>query len=48
MTTVHAYAATTANGPLEPFEYELGPIGHEVSGRVSAVGEMVTHVLDRH
>jgi uncharacterized zinc-type alcohol dehydrogenase-like protein len=79
MTTVHAYAATAPNGPLEPFDYELGPIGpedvdiaidscgichsdlsmlenawgmsaypfvpgHEVSGRVSAVGEMVTHV----
>lgn len=79
MTTVHAYAATEANGPLEPFEYELGPIGpddvditvdscgichsdlsmlenawgiaqypfvpgHEVSGRVAAVGEQVTHV----
>lgn len=27
MTTVHAYAATEANGPLEAFEYELGEIG---------------------
>jgi uncharacterized zinc-type alcohol dehydrogenase-like protein len=79
MTTVHAYAATKAGGPLEPFEYELGPIGpfdvdinvescgichsdlsmldnewkistyplvpgHEVSGRVAAVGEHVTHL----
>ena len=26
-TTVHAYAATTASGPLEPFEYELDGIG---------------------
>ena len=79
MTTVHAYAASTENGPLEPFEYELGPIGldevdievdacgichsdlsmlenawgmsqypfvpgHEVSGRVAAVGEHVSHI----
>lgn len=79
MTTVHAYAATRANGPLEPFDYELGPLGpddvdiavdacgichsdlsmlenawgiaqypfvpgHEVSGRVAAAGEHVTHV----
>lgn len=29
MTTVHAYAATQANGVLEPFEYELGLIGPE-------------------
>jgi len=29
MNTVHAYAATEANGSLEPFEYELGPIGPE-------------------
>lgn len=27
MSTVHAYAATESNGLLEPFEYELGPIG---------------------
>jgi uncharacterized zinc-type alcohol dehydrogenase-like protein len=27
MAIVHAYAATEANGKLEPFEYELGPIG---------------------
>jgi uncharacterized zinc-type alcohol dehydrogenase-like protein len=79
MTTVHAFAATEANGPLEPFEYELGPLGpdevgievdscgichsdlsmlenawgiaqypfvpgHEVSGRVTAAGEHVSHV----
>jgi uncharacterized zinc-type alcohol dehydrogenase-like protein len=79
MSTVHAYAATEANGPLEPFEFELGPMGpdhvdiavdscgichsdlsmlenawgisqypfvpgHEVSGRVAAVGEQVSHV----
>lgn len=79
MTTVHAYAATKAGGPLEPFEYELGPIGpfevdiavescgichsdlsmldnewqiaaypfvpgHEVSGRVAAAGEHVSHL----
>lgn len=79
MTTVHAYAATAANGQLEPFEYELGPLGpddvditvdacgichsdlsmlenawgisaypfvpgHEVSGRVAAAGERVSHV----
>ena len=29
MNTVHAYAATEANGSLEPFEYELGSIGPE-------------------
>lgn len=27
MTTVHAFAATRTDGPLEPFEYELGPLG---------------------
>ncbi len=27
MTTVHAFAATVPDGPLQPFEYELGPIG---------------------
>lgn len=27
MTTVKAYAATAAGGPLEPFEYELGTLG---------------------
>lgn len=27
MTTVHAYAATQASGTLEPFDYELGPLG---------------------
>jgi uncharacterized zinc-type alcohol dehydrogenase-like protein len=79
MTTVHAYAATKAGGPLEPFEYQLGPIGpfdvdiavescgichsdlsmmdnewritaypfvpgHEVSGRIAAAGEHVSHL----
>lgn len=79
MTTVHAYAVKDAKSPLEPFEYELGPIGpndvdiavescgichsdlsmlenewgmtkypfvpgHEVSGRVSAVGAQVRHL----
>ncbi len=79
MTTVHAYAAMETNGLLEPFEYELGPIGpydvdidvencgichsdlsmlenawamtqypfvpgHEVSGKVSDVGEHVKHL----
>ncbi|MFP4389574.1 MAG: NAD(P)-dependent alcohol dehydrogenase [Desulfococcaceae bacterium] len=79
MTTVHAYAAAKAGGPLEPFEYELGPVGpfdvdinvescgichsdlsmmdnewqmtsypfvpgHEVSGRIAAVGEHVAHL----
>jgi uncharacterized zinc-type alcohol dehydrogenase-like protein len=29
MTTIHAYAATAAGGPLEPFEYEPGPLGHD-------------------
>lgn len=27
MTTVHAYAATAAGAKLQPFEYQLGPIG---------------------
>ena len=79
MTTVHAYAAHEANGKLEPFEYELGPLGphdvdvqvtscgichsdlsmlenswgmtqfpfvpgHEVVGRITQVGEHVTHL----
>ena len=79
MTTVQAYAAMEANGDLQPFEYELPPIGpqdvdiavescgichsdlsmlenewglsqyplvpgHEVSGKVSAVGDQVTHL----
>lgn len=79
MSTVHAYAANTANSPLEPFEYELGPIGsdevdiavescgichsdlsmledawgmtryplvpgHEVIGKISSVGDHVTHL----
>ena len=39
MSTVHAYAATEANGPLEPFEYELGPIGaDEVDIAVESCG----------
>jgi uncharacterized zinc-type alcohol dehydrogenase-like protein len=79
MTTVHAYAASEAGGPLEPFEYELGALGphdvdiqvtscgichsdlsmlenewgmaaypfvpgHEVAGKIKAVGELVTHL----
>ena len=27
MTTVHAYAAHQPGGPLQPFDYPLGPIG---------------------
>ena len=27
MTTVHAFAATSPDGPFEPFEYELGDLG---------------------
>lgn len=81
MTTVHAYAAHQENGTLEPFEYELGPIGphevdievhscgichsdlsmlenawgmtqyplvpgHEVSGKVKQVGELVDHLQE--
>lgn len=39
MTTVHAYAATKAGGPLEPFEYELGSIGpFEVDIAVESCG----------
>ena len=79
MSTVHAYAAMEANGTLQPFEYELGPIGpeevdiavescgichsdlsmledvwamtqfplvpgHEVIGKVKAVGDHVSHL----
>jgi alcohol/geraniol dehydrogenase (NADP+) len=79
MPTVHAYAATTAKSPLQPFEYtlpEIGPEhidirveycgichsdlsmldndwgmssyplvpGHEVVGRVEAVGSMVKNL----
>jgi uncharacterized zinc-type alcohol dehydrogenase-like protein len=29
MTTVHAWAAPEAGAPFQPFEYELGPIGHD-------------------
>ncbi|MCB9850041.1 MAG: NAD(P)-dependent alcohol dehydrogenase [Phycisphaerales bacterium] len=39
MTKVHAYAATEVNGTLEPFEYELGPIGpYEVDIAVEHCG----------
>jgi len=79
MTTVHAYAASEAKGELQPFQYELGPIGveqvdiavescgichsdlsmldnewqisqypfvpgHEVIGRVSQIGDQVSHL----
>ena len=79
MKTVRAYAATEANGSLEPFEYELGDIGsdevdiavescgichsdlsmlenawgitqfpfvpgHEVIGKITEVGDRVTHL----
>lgn len=79
MTTVRAWAARQAGGALEPFEYELGPLGpddvdidvqhcgichsdlsmidnewgfaqfplvpgHEVIGRVAAVGADVSHL----
>ncbi len=39
MTTVHAYAASEANGTLEPFEYELGPLSpHDVDIKVTSCG----------
>ena len=39
MTTVHAYAAAQPGGALEPFEYELGPLGaHEVDIKVEHCG----------
>ena len=76
MTTIHAYAATSAGGALEPFEFDAGPLGggeveievehcgvchsdlsmldnewrftpyplvpgHEVIGRIAALGEQV-------
>lgn len=79
MTTVHAYAANEPGGKLEPYEYELGPLGdndididvetcgichsdlsmlkndwgmttypfvpgHEVTGKVKAVGSHISHV----
>src|SRR5690606_4179484 len=79
MSTVHAYAASKANGVLKPFEYQLGAIGpqevdiavescgichsdlsmlenawgmtqfplvpgHEVIGKVKAVGNQVSHL----
>lgn len=38
MSTVRAYAASKANGDLEPFEYELGPIGPEEDIAVESSG----------
>ena len=39
MTTVHAYAAPDVSAPLEPFDYELPPIGPgEVDVRVTHCG----------
>jgi len=39
MTTVHAWAATAPGAPLEPFEYELGPLGpHQVDLEVEHCG----------
>ncbi len=39
MTTVHAFAASQAGAPLEPFTYELGPIGsHDVDIAVESCG----------
>jgi uncharacterized zinc-type alcohol dehydrogenase-like protein len=39
MTTVNAFAASEAGGKLEPFEYELGPIGdHHVDIAVESCG----------
>jgi hypothetical protein len=39
MSTVHAYAATEANGIIKPFEYELGSIGpQEVDIAVESCG----------
>ncbi len=39
MSTVHAYAASKANGVLEPFEYQLGAIGpQEVDIAVESCG----------
>jgi uncharacterized zinc-type alcohol dehydrogenase-like protein len=29
MTTIHAYAARKAGGPLGPFEYDPGPLGRD-------------------
>jgi uncharacterized zinc-type alcohol dehydrogenase-like protein len=78
-STIHAYAAAKAGGPLTPFDYEAGPLGHdqveikvhycgvchsdlsmldnewqmsaypfvpghEVAGKIVAVGEHVTHL----
>jgi uncharacterized zinc-type alcohol dehydrogenase-like protein len=38
-TTVHAYAAHRAGGPLEPYEYSLGPLGpDEVDLQVNSCG----------
>ena len=39
MTTVHAYAVGKAGGKLEPYEYELGPLGpNEVEINVKSCG----------
>jgi uncharacterized zinc-type alcohol dehydrogenase-like protein len=42
---VHAYAARTAGGPLQPYEYEAGPLGpNEVDVRVTHSGICHTDV----
>lgn len=42
---VHAYAARTDRGPLEPFEYDAGPLGpEEVDVRVTHAGVCHTDV----
>ncbi len=39
MTTVNAYAASEAGGKLEPYQYELGPLGdHDVDIAVESCG----------
>ena len=39
MTTVHAFAATRSGGPLEPFEFDAGALGHDdVEISVAACG----------
>jgi alcohol/geraniol dehydrogenase (NADP+) len=39
MPTFHAYAANTARGPLQPFEFDPGELGHEeVEIKVSHCG----------
>lgn len=43
--TVHAYAAVVAGGPLQPYEYEPGPLGpNEVDVRVTHSGICHTDV----